>query len=136
MLNSDQRDISRESLLHSIYWLFLLSACAHAISEQYRQAATQGVGFSQIFKDPDTYINGIFIFGGTIVDTTNTKEGSEIEVIQNPLNRYGEIADRDVSAGRLILITSRRLDPLIYKGGRTLTFAGNSSAQGKNRLGG
>jgi outer membrane lipoprotein len=103
---------------------FLLSACAHAISEQYRQTAKQGVTFSQIFKDPTTYMNGIFIFGGTIVETTNTKKGSEIEVIQNPVDRYGEITDKDLSEGRLILVSSRRLDPLIYKGGRTLTFAG------------
>jgi outer membrane lipoprotein len=104
--------------------LFLLSSCAHAISEQYRQAAKQGVGFGQILKNPEIYMNSMFIIGGTIVETTNTSKGAEIELIQNPVNRYGEITDKDISEGRLILVSSRRLDPLIYKSGRTLTFAG------------
>jgi outer membrane lipoprotein len=104
--------------------VLLLSSCAHAISEQYRETARKGISFSQILKDPDAYMNGVFIFGGTIVDTTHTKEGSEIEVIQNPVNRYGDITDKDISEGRLILVASRELDPMIYKGGRTITFAG------------
>jgi outer membrane lipoprotein len=104
--------------------VLLLSSCAHAISEQYRETARKGVSFSQILKDPAAYMKGTFIFGGTIVDTTRTKEGSEIEVIQNPLDRYGDITDKDISEGRLILVTSRQLDPMIYKSGRTITFAG------------
>jgi outer membrane lipoprotein len=104
--------------------VFLLSSCVHAISEQYREAARKGVSFSRILENPDTYMNSIFVFGGTIVETTNTEKGSEIEVIQNPIDRYGRITDKDVSEGRLILLSSQRLDPVIYKGGRTLTFAG------------
>ncbi len=104
--------------------LLILSSCAHVISEQYREAAVKGVSFSHVLKDPDIYINGIFIFGGTIAETANTKTGSEIEVVQNPVNRYGEIIDKDVSDGRLIVLTARRLDPLIFKRGRTITFAG------------
>ncbi len=102
----------------------LLSSCAHAISEQYRETAVKGVSFTQILNNPDAYINGIFIFGGTIAETTNTKKGSEIEVIQNPIDRYGEVTDIDKSEGRLIVETSRHLDPMIYKAGRTITFAG------------
>ncbi len=103
---------------------FLLSSCAHVISEQYRESAVKGVGFRQILDDPAAYMNETFIFGGTIAETTGAKKGSEIEVVQNPIDRYGDITDKDISEGRFIIVTSRHLDPLIYKGGRTITFAG------------
>jgi outer membrane lipoprotein len=123
-----KQEARRYTIMKRIFILFaavlMLSSCAHAISEQYRETARKGISFSQILKDPDTYMNGVFIFGGTIVQTTHTKEGSEIEVIENPLDRYGDISDKDISEGRLILVTSRQLDPLIYKDGRTITFAG------------
>jgi hypothetical protein len=105
--------------------------CSRHIGE-YRETARKGISFSQILKDPDTYMNSVFIFGGIIVQTTHTKGGSEIEVIENPLDRYGDISDKDISEGRLILVTSRRLDPLIYKDGRTITFAGTHRHEGKN----
>jgi outer membrane lipoprotein len=45
-------------------------------------------------------------------------------VIQNPIDRYGEITDNDVTGGRFIILTSQRLDTLIFKQGRLVTFAG------------
>jgi outer membrane lipoprotein len=126
--NHDKETVRRHAMKEKILLWFaavlLLSSYAHAISEQYRETAVKGVGFKQILADPDPFINSVFIFGGTIVDTSNTKEGSEIELLQNPIDRYGDITDTDISEGRLIILTPRLLDPLIYKRGRTLTFAG------------
>lgn len=105
--------------------LLLLSAsCAHVISEQYRQQAMKDVSFGQLLQAPDKYLNKTFILGGTIVETKNRKTGSEIEIIENPVDQYGEIVDKDVSEGRFILLSPLYLDPKIYRENRRVTMAG------------
>jgi outer membrane lipoprotein len=103
---------------------FLLISCASVISREYREKAVKDVSFSQVAKDPEKYLDETFIFGGTIVETRVTKEGSEIEVIQNPIDRYGDIVDKDVSEGRFLISSPGHLDPLIYRSNRVITMAG------------
>ena len=115
--------------------IVLMGSCSYAISERYRERATREIGFSHIQKNPDAYVNEIFILGGTIIETKNTDEGTEIEILQNPVDRYGRIEDRDASQGRFILLSSRHLDPMIYKNGRTITVAGKLVGSRKQELG-
>jgi outer membrane lipoprotein len=65
-------------------------------------------------------VNNIFIFGGIIAETKITIKGTEIEVVQSPLDRTGAIADRDASGGRFIITTVKYLDPLIFRQGRDI----------------
>lgn len=102
----------------------LMISCASVISQQYVEIAVKNVSFSQVLEAPDKYRNATFIFGGTIVETENTKEGAEIEVIQNPIDKYGEIIDKDVSEGRFIIMSPGHLDPLIYRRNWSITMAG------------
>lgn len=113
----------------------LLTACAHVLSREYVQNATPGVSFKQIAENPDVYLDKTFILGGTIAATVTLKEGSEIEVVQNPVDKYGNIIDSDVSEGRHLIETPRQLDPLIYKKGRHITFAGKLAGSKKKMLG-
>jgi len=55
------------------------------ISKEYRDAAVTDLQFNQLIKDTDAYLNNIFIFGGIIAETKITIKGSEIEVVQSPL---------------------------------------------------
>jgi outer membrane lipoprotein len=103
---------------------FTLVSCAPVISHKYMEKAVKDVSFSQVAKEPEKYLNETFVFGGTIVETRITKEGSEIEVIQNPIDRYGDIADKDVSEGRFLISSPGHLDPLIYRRNRMITVAG------------
>ncbi len=104
--------------------LALISSCAHVISEQYRQEAVKDVSFGQILQDPNKYLNKTFILGGTIVETKKKQTGSEIEIIENPIDRYGEIMDKDISEGRFILVSPLHLDPKIFQANRGITMAG------------
>lgn len=104
--------------------LVLCTSCAHVISQVYRESAVQDVPFRKILQSPSAFIGKIFILGGMIAETRNIQEGTEIEVVQTPLDRFGYLIDRDVSEGRFLVITQKQLDPLIYKEGRYITFAG------------
>ncbi|MDA8079733.1 MAG: Slp family lipoprotein [Nitrospiraceae bacterium] len=112
-----------------------LSACAPVISSEYQQKAVKEVGFGQFRDNPDAYANSIFILGGTIASTENTTNGTELEVVQNPINRYGEITDRDVSEGRFILVTTKQLDPMIFRKGRMVTVAAQLTGSRTKQLG-
>lgn len=103
--------------------VLLLSGCAPVISGEYLQKAKE-LGFDQIRENPEANINSIFILGGTIADIEITPEGTELEVVQHPVSRYGDIMDRDISQGRFLLKTQKQLDPLIYRKGRLITVAG------------
>jgi len=103
----------------------LILSCAHVISKEHRDAAAADLQLKQLIKNTDAYLNNIFIFGGIIAETKITKiKGTEIEVVQSPLDRTGTIKNRDVSEGRFIITTAKYLDPLIYRQGGDITVAG------------
>ena len=122
-----------------LFALCLLSAmllsCAHVISREYVQTAEKNIPFKELQKNTDAYLNKLFIFGGIIAETKITAGGSEIEVVQTPLDRFGNITDRDLSEGRFIILTTKYLDPLIYRSGRDITIAGIVTGSRKQLLG-
>lgn len=115
--------------------VLMLSSCAHVISKQHRDMVSQDITFSALRNNPEAYINRTFILGGTIAKTTNTKTGTEIEVVQNPLDRYGYVTDKDRSEGRFLVVTAKQLDPLIYKEGRYITIAGKLAGSSTRLIG-
>jgi outer membrane lipoprotein len=117
-----------------LFSLTLLS-CAHVISKEYAEVAEKNIPFHELLKNTDAYLNKMFIFGGIIAETKITATGSEIEVVQTPLDRLGGITDRDVSEGRFIITTKKYLDPLIYRSGREITIAGILTGSRKKVIG-
>ena len=117
-------------------FLILLPSCAHVISRENLQASVTDMPFSDVRTHPDANLNRQFIFGGIIAETVNTREGSSIEVVQSPLDRWGNVIDRNRSDGRFIVATKQNLDPLIYRAGRELTISGVLVGTQKKMLGG
>ncbi|MEW6107679.1 MAG: Slp family lipoprotein [Nitrospirota bacterium] len=115
--------------------LVFITSCSYVISRETREIAVKDVPFKNILDNPDAYINNIFIMGGIIARTTNTDEGTEIEIVQTPVDRLGNIIDRDISEGRFIVTIRKQLDPLIYSAGRDITLAGKLTGSRRALLG-
>jgi len=113
----------------------MLLSCAHVISREHTAVAEKNVPFAELQKNTNAYMNKMFIFGGMISETKITGSGSEIEVVQTPIDRFGNIIDRDFSEGRFILMTAKYLDPLIYRDSRDITFAGILTGTRKKLIG-
>lgn len=116
----------------------LLSSCAaHVISRDVREGAVKDVSFRVAKENIETYKGMKFIWGGFIAATRFTEEGAFLEVVQNPVDDYGDIVDTDVSQGRFLAFTEKDLDPLIYEKGRLVTVAGeltgSKTVKRKNR---
>jgi outer membrane lipoprotein len=115
--------------------LFSLPSCTHVISPENREAADRNVSFGEILANPELYVGKTFILGGIIAETANTKDGAHVELAQTPVDSFGYIANPDASEGRLIVKTRSYLDPLIFRTGRSITFAGVLTGTDKKMLG-
>lgn len=113
--------MKRHLLLLTIISLF---GCAHIISKEVREKADIELAPSDLLKDPNAYRGKTVILGGVIVSSTNTEEGTYIEVVQKPLDHRGRPKDTDISYGRFIIFFDGYLDTAIYSQGREVTAAG------------
>lgn len=101
-----------------------LLGCVHVVSKELRNKAYGEPSASALFKDPDAFKGRTVILGGIIVSSTNTKEGTYIEVLQKPLDYRGRPEDTDASHGRFIIFSEGYLETAVYSQGREITVAG------------
>jgi outer membrane lipoprotein len=105
----------------------VLAACTPVLNRELMREGARNVPLSQIREQPDANVGKLFIFGGVIVDTRVTDNGSLIEVLSVPVTALGYLRDLDQYGGRFLALyprTSGMLDPIIYKKGREITLAG------------
>jgi outer membrane lipoprotein len=103
--------------------LLSVSGCA-VMSKELRGEAEKELTFTEVFKDPELHKGKVVIWGGMIVDSKNTKDGTLLEVLQKPLDMVGEPRDVDQSGGRFIALYDGFLDVAIYTKGREVTVGG------------
>jgi outer membrane lipoprotein len=107
-----------------IFLLMAVTGCASPIAKTLRQEAAPGVTFPMVFANPDAYVGDTVVWGGSIIRTVNTREGSRLFVLQTVLGLRDKPGATDTSEGRFIAETDRFLDPLVYAKGRLITVAG------------
>ncbi|MDI6890948.1 MAG: Slp family lipoprotein [Thermodesulfovibrionales bacterium] len=107
-----------------ILTIISLFGCAHVVSKEIRETVDKELTTPALFKDPDAYKGRVVILGGVIVSSTNTEEGTYIEVLQKPLDYRGRPEDTDISYGRFIIFFEGYLDTAVYSQGREMTVAG------------
>jgi outer membrane lipoprotein len=125
-------------VMRRLWWLavglLILSSCTYAISRNVRDQAVRGVSFTEVRDNIGKYRGLIFIWGGFIVSNTAEDGRTVLEVVQNPLDSYGEVVNADVSEGRFLAETSKTLDPSIYSRDRVVTVAGRLAGGRKKPL--
>jgi outer membrane lipoprotein len=126
---------SRKGLLICVAIIFVMSACSYPISKGLRKEAEKGPQFTSVLKAPDMHTGSVVIWGGIIIETINHKAGTEVVVLETPLDYEGEPEDSEYSQGRFIARTSGYLDPEMYKRGRKVTVAGEIVSPEKRKIG-
>lgn len=116
--------------------LLLASACVHPISKQLRNEAQKDkISFTTVLADPATGKGKTVLWGGRIVEATNLKEGTEIIVLETPLDFLGQPDSAETSRGRFIARSPEFLDPAIYSQDRKITLAGEVAGAEEKALG-
>lgn len=106
--------------------LLLLTACAPVFREDIMKNATLNPSLSGLNADPLHFEDKLYIFGGKIINTRVTKDGSLIEALYAPVNSRGYFQDTYKLEGRFLALLPKEygiLDPLIFKKDREITIA-------------
>ena len=110
-------------------------SCAAPISKDLRMAAKKDLTFQEVFQHPDAYAGSIVIWGGKIIKTLNAQTGTEIIILESPLDYGEEPTVEEASRGRFIAKTPKFLDPAVYRRGRKITVAGQILGKETKALG-
>jgi outer membrane lipoprotein len=114
----------------NLWWLtvwVLAVACSsqRVIPEELEPLVDRAVPFHEVAAAPDSYQGKIVVFGGEVLKAKRLKDGTQIELLQLPLDK-GErpILDRQQSQGRFLAIQREFLDPATIVQGTHMTIVG------------
>jgi outer membrane lipoprotein len=113
-----------KALVLSTLSLLLLAGCVHVFSDQANSLVDQSISFKQIKQDPKAFLDRYVKFGGIIASTKNTKEGSQVEVVQFSLGSDDTPYEQHASGGRFLAITPLFLDNMVFRTGRPVAVIG------------
>ncbi len=68
--------------------LFLAWGCVAMIPYEVIKDVDRKISFEDIKKDPDVFTGKKVVLGGEIIETQALKDGTQIEILQKPLDYY------------------------------------------------
>lgn len=117
--------MEKKLFLIFVFSLFVVSGCAHVISQDLRGEADPSIALRMVQANPQAYKGKVVIWGGEVLETTVQKDGSTVvEVLQRPTGWQGEPDRGEPSEGRFMVREQGYLDPYIFRRGRKITVAG------------
>lgn len=122
--------MAKQLLLGCILILTLLfcCSCTSMNSSSLVPAELQGkivtISLSQVQNDPHKYHGEYVVWGGAIINTVNTDNGTVLEILELPLDSQNQPKEVDTSSGRFMAHEDEFLDPFIYRQGRQVTVVG------------
>ncbi len=95
------------------------------IPEPLAPLVDRTVMFREVLAAPESYTGRVLVFGGVVLKAKRLKEGTQLEVLQLPLDRHERpIRDRQQSEGRFLAIQQEFLDPATVSDGTRMTIVG------------
>ena len=88
-----------------------------------------------VIAEPAISRNKIALWGGTILDTRNLEDTTQIEVLAYPLNSFHQPMLESKPLGRFIIHHQGYLEPTSYTQGRRLTVLGSVSDSKSGKVG-
>lgn len=104
----------------------MAAGCATSvIPETLEPQIDNAVTFNQIVESPDSYRGKVVVLGGEILKAKALKGGTQLEVLQLPLDSDQEpVTDRMESRGRFLAVQREFLDPATIAEGTRVTVVG------------
>jgi len=112
------------------YSLFVLgcSSSPVRIPEALQPQIDQNLTFTEVLTSPGSYRGRLMLLGGEILKAKRLKEGTQVELLQLPLNKDQEpTTDLTRSQGRMLVLHQTSLDPATLTPGMLVTFVGEVS---------
>lgn len=106
---------------------FMIGGCMnyYAIPEPIEKEINRSVTFDALKEDPDAHKGTVMALGGVVLGAKSLKEGTLLEVLQLPLDRYDQPdSPLEASQGRFMVLDPTHHDPAILKN-RRITVVGD-----------
>ena len=105
------------------------------IPETLEPQIDQNLTFTEVLTSPESYKGHLILLGGRILNAKRLKEGTQVELLQLPLNKYQEpTTDLTLSQGRVLVLHQKFLDPATLMPGMLVTFVGEVSGATTDKL--
>ena len=114
-----------------------LHGCAsdRAIPKELEEQVDQGVTFDDLKASPSSYRGSLVVLGGEVLTAKRLKQGTQIEVLQLPLDRtMRPNGERTASQGRFLAVEPEFLDPATLTEGTPITVVGEVTGAETQRL--
>jgi len=116
-------------------WVLILSLIAVGCSsspvgipETLDPHIDKNVTFTEVLASPESYKGRIILLGGEILKAKRLKKGTQVELLQLPLNKDQKpTTDLTRSQGRVLVLHQEFLDPATLTPGMLVTFVGEVS---------
>ncbi len=122
-------------LAAGVAFLAALAGCSPPFSRELLDRVDRNVPYADVQKEPERFTGKILMLGGIIVDSRNLKAGTQLEVLQQPLDGKGRPLETDETGGRFLVTTEQFLDTAIFHRGRAITVIGEVVGQQTHPLG-
>lgn len=128
--------MQRSILVASLFFLCVATAaCGPKILRDLRAQGAAPVPFDLLLRDSAQYRGKHVMAGGYVLEIRNTGTGSDMIVIESPLDSLFEPGGKDESGGRFIFRSRGFLDPEVYAKDRKVTVSGVFSGISHESLG-
>ena len=123
-------------------WALILSlivlGCSSSpvrIPEALESRIDKNLTFTDVLASPESYSGRLILLGGEILKAKRLKEGTQVELLQLPLNQDQEpTTDLTWSQGRILVLHQEFLDPATLTPGMLVTFVGEVSGAMTDKL--
>ena len=122
------------NILLTLALITFLVSCASTPDFDTTQV-DQSLTPQSVIAEPAQSRGKIALWGGTILDTRNLKDTTQIEVLAYPLNSFHRPLLEDKPLGRFIIQHQGYLEAATYAQGRIITVLGNVTNSQSGKVG-
>ncbi len=103
---------------------FAVNAPAYIISDNMWNKADKHLSIETVQQNPALFEGATVLWGGEILETTNTDKGTMLTVLETPMNYELRPMAENASRGIFSVLIGEKLDPDKYKKGKAVTVGG------------
>ena len=133
-----QISMRRVAFLSSLsMYILLWLGCASSgiVPDSLEPQIDKSLTFDQIIASPDSYRGRMFVVGGEVLKARRLKDGTQIEVLQLPLDGdQRPVSQRTESQGRLLALDPQSTDPATLPDGTPVTMVAEVTGATTDRV--
>jgi outer membrane lipoprotein len=110
-------------------------ASNRAVPKEFASQVDRSVSYSQVAHAPEALQGRLLVLGGEVVSARRVKEGTQLEILELPLDRRDRpTGDRMRSEGRFYALSKEPIDPATIVPGTPVTLVAEVTGSEVGRL--